>query len=162
MSGSSVPRSEGFEHHPYAPQVDFLDNTVTNQARPLTSAIITVRIIKSFQFRTMKPLVLRDIDLTKCTTPQLIERCRQEVRTQPAFKAYRNVVDDLDTIKLYTQAHGAKTTNLIINLDHPEWIFDSASDASLASLGVQNETELSLFHRPAYEAFLQHPETRWD
>ena len=115
MSGSSVPRSEGFEHHPYAPQVDFLDNTVTNQARPLTSAIITVRIIKNFEFRTMKPLVLRDIDLTKCTTPQLIERCRHEVRTQPAFKAYRNVVDDLGT---YNNIRNLTNVQILSNFIH--------------------------------------------
>ena len=157
-----APRSEGFEHHPYAPQTDFLDTTVTNQARPLTQAVITVRVIKNFEYRAMKALVLKDVDLTTLTAPQLIVQCKEAVRTQPGFKAYRNVVDQLDTIKLYTQAHGAKTTNLIINLDHPEWIFDNASDAPLASLGVQNETELSLFHRAAYDAFLAHPQTRWD
>lgn len=32
----------------------------------------------------------------------------------------------------------------------------------LSELGVQNETELSLFERAAYDAFLAHPETRWD
>ena len=115
-----APRSEGFEHHPYAPQTDFFDTTVTNQARPLTQAVITVRVIKNFEYRTMKALVLKDVDLTTLTTPQLIAQCKEAVRTQPGFKAYRNTVDQLDTIKLYTQAHGAKTTNLIINLDHPE------------------------------------------
>ena len=48
-----APRSEGFEHHPYAPQTDFLDTTVTNQARPLTQAVITVRVIKNFEYRAM-------------------------------------------------------------------------------------------------------------
>jgi len=57
------------------------------------------------------------------------------------FAPYRR----LDTMKLYTKAHGAKvceaddkffpkyclmflqTTNLIINLDHDEWIIDDDS-----------------------------------
>lgn len=72
------------------------------------------------------------------------------------------MIGTLDTLKIYTHAHGAKTTNLIINLDRPEWILDSSSDAPLASLGVENETELSLFERRAYDQFLAHPETRWD
>jgi len=171
MSHESVaPRGDGYREHPFVPQTDFLDHTVTNQARPLTSAVITVRIIKNFEYRTMKPLVLKDVDLTTLTARALMERCREgaytqlteEVAAQPAFKVYRNVVGSLDTLKIYTHAHGAKTTNLIINLDRPEWILDSASDAPLASLGVENETELSLFERAAYDQFLAHPETRWD
>ena len=62
--------------------------------------------------------------------------------------------------------------NLIINLDHDEWILEN--DAStLADLGFgmyafsvnlqslihsENETEISFFNRAAYEAFKQHPE----
>ncbi|CCU98779.1 unnamed protein product [Malassezia sympodialis ATCC 42132] len=163
MSHESVaPRGDGYRDHPFVPQTDFLDHTVTNQARPLTSAVITVRIIKNFEYRTMKPLVLKDVDLTTLTAPALIERCRQEVAAAPAFRVYRGVIGTLDTLKIYTHAHGAKTTNLIINLDRPEWILDSSSDAPLASLGVENETELSLFERRAYDQFLAHPETRWD
>jgi len=30
-------------------------------------------------------------------------------------------------MKLYTTAHGAKTTNLIINLDHDDWILGDDS-----------------------------------
>ena len=84
------------------------------------------------------------------------------IAAAPAFRVYRGVIGTLDTLKIYTHAHGAKTTNLIINLDRPEWILDSSSDAPLASLGVENETELSLFERRAYDQFLAHPETRWD
>lgn len=32
----------------------------------------------------------------------------------------------------------------------------------LAELDVQNETELSLFNRAAYDAFVADPHTRWD
>lgn len=66
----------------------------------------------------------------------------------------------LDTLKIYTRAHGSKTTNLIINLDHPDWILTNDSQ-TLASLGLENEAELSLFHREDYEAFIQSPETKW-
>jgi len=67
----------------------------------------------------------------------------------------------LDTLKLYTVAHGAKTTNLIINLDHDEWIFDENSK-TLAELGFENETEVSLFNREMYDQFKANPETLWD
>lgn len=138
-----APRSDGFKRHAFCPQEDFLDHTAVNEARPLTSAVITVRMIKSFEFRAEKSLILKDIDLTATTAAALIDRCKNEVRTVPGYKVYRPIVDKFgaslltDTLKLYTHAHGAKTSNLIINLDHPEWILDNASTASLAELGVR-------------------------
>jgi len=63
-------------------------------------------------------------------------------------------------MKLYTKAHGAKTTNLIINLDHDDWILDDDSKL-LVDVGFENETEVSLFNRELYEAFKANPETRW-
>lgn len=131
------------------------DDTLTNLARPRTSAIITVRVIKSFEFRTERSLVLRDIDLDTTTVGDLKEIARNgqfsvrlnesyhpfpnpnllisiAIQTQPGWKPYRSAhfgpsiplchchsldwytdtafypVSLIDTLKLYTQAHGAK------------------------------------------------------
>ena len=105
-------------------------DTLTSQTRPKTSATLTVRIIKSFTYRTEKSLVLHDVNLVETTVRQLKERARQgtyiapfsvlrpmqivcveAVQIQPGWKPYKNV--QLDTIKLYTKAHGAKV--------HQEW-----------------------------------------
>jgi len=80
------------------------------------------------------------------------------IQSQPAWKPYRKA--NLDTIKLYTKAHGAKTTNLIINLDHDDWILDDDSKL-LVDVGFENETEVSFFNLGLYEAFKVNPETRW-
>lgn len=172
--GEEAPRSAGFNYHPFNPQDDFLDHTAANKVRPLTSAVITVRLIKNFEYRAVKSVVLKDFDLTTVTAAGLIERCKQEVRTVPGYKVYRPILDKFgaslltDTLKLYAQAHGAKTTHLVINLDHPEWILDNDSPKTLSELGVgalwltENETELSLFNRAEYDAFLEKPTTRWD
>lgn len=65
-------------------------------------------------------------------------------------------------MKIYTRAHGAKTTNLIINLDRPEWVLDGENKGkTLAELGLENEAELSFFHRTDYEEFLKDPTTKW-
>lgn len=148
--------------HPFKPVVDDDDfsNVETNLARPLTDAVITVRIIKSFEYRSMKALVLKHVDLTTMTVAELRQRCQMEVRTSATFKPFRSWADKLDTLKIYTRAHGAKTTNLIINLDKPEWILDDDSK-TLQELGLENEAELSLFNRPDYESFLRNPETKW-
>ncbi|KAI0781292.1 hypothetical protein BD413DRAFT_504193 [Trametes elegans] len=130
-----------------------------NIAVPKTDATLTVRVIKSFEYRTEKSLVLHHLNLETTTVSELKEMARQAIQTQPGWKPYRNLT--LDTIKLYTKAHGAKTTNLIINLDHDEWIFDDDSK-TLAELGLENESEVSFFNRQAYEEFKQHPDTKWE
>jgi len=81
------------------------------------------------------------------------------VANQSGWKAYRG--GTYDTLKIYVQAHGSKTSNLIINLDHDDWILDDDS-AVLSSLGFENETEVSFFNRELYEAFKTNPETKWD
>lgn len=163
-------------YHAFNPQADFSDNKQTNTSRPLTDAVITVRIIKSFEFRSMKAYVLKNIDLTTTTISQLEDLCRNEVRTSSGFRAFRSYADKLDTLKLYTRAHGSKTTNLIINLDHDDWVLEDRNlgkltkeggerrkeDTTLAEIGVENETELSFFNKQAYEEFLAHPNTKWD
>jgi len=141
------------------PSMSGISDVLTNVALPTTSATLTLRIIKSFEYRTERSLVLHGLNLETTTAGELKNIARQAVQTQPGWKPYRNVA--LDTMKLYTKAHGAKTTNLIINLDHEEWIIDDDTKI-LADLGFENETEVSLFNREQYEQFKLNPETRWD
>ncbi|KAI0340160.1 hypothetical protein BDW22DRAFT_1360689 [Trametopsis cervina] len=131
---------------------------LTNEAIPRTQATLTVRIVKSFQFRTEKHLILHNINCETTTVGQLKDLARQAIKTQPGWKPYYNV--QLDTMKLYTKAHGAKTTNLIINLDHDDWILQDDSKL-LADYGFENETEVSFFNRDLYEEFKKNPETKW-
>ncbi|KAF9496066.1 hypothetical protein BDN71DRAFT_1506213 [Pleurotus eryngii] len=136
-----------------------IPDVLTNLTRPPTDATLTVRIIKSFEFRTERSLVLHDINLETTTVGELKEIASKAIKTQPGWKAYRNV--ELDTLKLYSKAHGAKTTNLIINLDHDDWLFKDDSKL-LIDLGFENETEVSFFNGEMYEKFRANPETRWD
>ncbi|TRM56640.1 hypothetical protein BD626DRAFT_245197 [Schizophyllum amplum] len=135
------------------------NDPLTNTIAPKTSATLTIRIIKSFEYRTEKSLVLHDVNLETMTVGRLKEMAREAVLQQPGWKPYRNT--KLDTLKLYTKAHGSKTSNLIINLDHDDWILSDDSKI-LADLGFENETEVSFFSRELYEQFKANPETRWD
>ncbi|KAF8553398.1 hypothetical protein OG21DRAFT_1510251 [Imleria badia] len=136
-----------------------ISHILTNEAIPRTEATITVRVIKSFEYRTERGLVLHKLNLETTTVGGLKEIVRQAIQTGPAWRPYRNAV--LDTLKLYTKAHGAKTTNLIINLDREDWILED-DDKILADVGLENETELSFFSRKAYEIFKLSPEVCWD
>ena len=53
------------------------EELTVNLAVPKTSATLTVRIIKSFEFRTEKSLVLHNINLETTTVAQLKEIARQ-------------------------------------------------------------------------------------
>ncbi|KAG6861750.1 hypothetical protein C0995_012755 [Termitomyces sp. Mi166 len=152
-----------------------MSDALTNQSRPKSSATLTVRIIKSFQYRTERSLVLHELNLETTTVADLKNIARNAVLTHPGWKPYRSVT--LDTLKLYTKAHGAKTTNLIINLDHDDWILDN-DNKTLADCGfgvssalrvsssfiavVENETEVSFFNSELYEQFKLNPTTSWD
>ncbi|KAH8829707.1 hypothetical protein DL96DRAFT_1076472 [Flagelloscypha sp. PMI_526] len=135
------------------------DDRLRTDAVPLQDATLTVRIIKSFEYRTEKSLVLQHIDLTSTSVAHLKELAREAIVTQSGWKPYRNIV--LDTLKLYTQAHGAKTTNLIINLENDDWILDDDTKL-LVDLGFKNETEVSFFNKELYEAFKADPTTKWE
>jgi Uncharacterized conserved protein (DUF2340) len=92
------------------------DDTLTNLARPKSSATITVRVIKSFEFRTERSLVLRNVNLETTTVgglktivrngmpPPLPRNCAVvnpishssillrasiAIQTQPGWKPYR-------------------------------------------------------------------------
>ncbi|KAF9172609.1 hypothetical protein BGX21_007164 [Mortierella sp. AD011] len=132
---------------------------LSNTLAPSTAATLTIRVIKSFEYRTSKNLILHNIDLTNTTVGQLRALIIEKVKTTSGWKPYQTVV--FDTLKLYTKAHGAKTMNLIINMDHDEdWIL-SNDDAILATYGIENETEISIFNRELYEAFKIHPDIKW-
>ena len=58
---------------------DELSDQLTNEAVPRTHATLTIRVIKSFEFRTEKSLVLRDVNCETTTVAQLKEMARQGV-----------------------------------------------------------------------------------
>lgn len=49
---------------------------LSSELRPTTDAVLTVRVIKSFEFRTQKSLVLKGINLEEMTVGELMERVR--------------------------------------------------------------------------------------
>lgn len=52
-------------------------DALTNEAVPRTRATLTIRVVKSFEFRTEKSLVLHDINCETTTVGQLKELVRQ-------------------------------------------------------------------------------------
>lgn len=141
-------------------QTTTMDAPLTSTTRPNTMAILTVRVVKSLAYRSIKNHVFQSIDLTTTTAPQLLEMIKEVVKTNGGFRAQRTV--DLNALKIYTKAHGSKTMNLAINLDNPEWMLDMNDDKkTLLEYGIENETELSCFNLADYEEFAKNPEQKW-
>ncbi|KAI9256232.1 hypothetical protein BY458DRAFT_519434 [Sporodiniella umbellata] len=136
------------------------DENLTNLANPTSSATITVRCIKSFEYRTCKNLVLRNVNLETETVGNLKKLITEKVHSEPGWRPYLNV--KFDTLKVYTVAHGHKTMNLIINLEDDDKLILSDDTAVLAWQGIENETELSFFQMEDYKQFKSHPDTiKW-
>jgi hypothetical protein len=57
---------------------DFSD-ILTNVVLPKTSATLTLRIIKSLEFRTQRSLVLHDVNLESTTVGELKDIARQGI-----------------------------------------------------------------------------------
>jgi Uncharacterized conserved protein (DUF2340) len=85
-----------------------MSDVLTNTTLPKTSATITLRVIKSFEYRTEKSLVLHDINLEQTTVRGLKEQVLQRehahfplreratihlqvINTSPGWKPFRNV-----------------------------------------------------------------------
>jgi len=57
--------------------VDYDQNEpLTSTLRPQTNAILTIRIIKSFPYRSIKNHVLKDVDLVNTTAGDLLEQIK--------------------------------------------------------------------------------------
>lgn len=63
-----------------------ISSTLTNEAVPRTEATITVRVIKSFEYRTERSLVLHKLNLETTTLGVLKETVRQGILR--SFAAY--------------------------------------------------------------------------
>ena len=120
MTGTTLPYTGVGQHIdslllPYSP-LQLLRPTMateqevlTNEAIPRTTATLTIRIVKSFEFRTERHLILHSVNCEATTVGQLKELARQSeflfsnkstdcrltpgqaIQTQSGWKPYRNV-----------------------------------------------------------------------
>lgn len=96
------------------------------------------------------------------TAKQLYDKIISTINSEGQLRPYRNV--KYDTIKIYVHAHGTKTMNLVINMDHDddEWVLDiNDNKKSLAEYSIENETELSIYNKQAYLEYKKNPINKW-
>lgn len=127
----------------------------------LKDATVTVRIIRSFEHRNHRNLVLKHLDLSNMTISDLKTIIHDSLRTQPALKPIAN--HSYDTLKLYSQPHGAKSNNPIINVGGDDHLILRNDDdlRPLSELGIGHETEISYFNYDDYHRYQLNPTTIW-
>uniref|UniRef100_UPI0037E85765 UPF0538 protein C2orf76 homolog isoform X2 n=1 Tax=Semicossyphus pulcher TaxID=241346 RepID=UPI0037E85765 len=106
-----------------------------------SAAVVTVRLVRSFEHRNFRPVVFHGVDVDQ-TVQDFIQLVRD------------------DTMKIVHQAHGAKTNELVMSLDDDEELI-LQDDQTLRAAGVANETEVAFFRGEDYGLFKANPKTVW-
>ncbi|KAK6483000.1 UNVERIFIED_CONTAM: hypothetical protein FKN15_033516 [Acipenser sinensis] len=121
-------------------------------------AVLTVRLVRSFEHRNFKPVVFQNVSLDQ-TVKAFIAFVRNDITTRPGlpppFKKHA-----YDTMKIIHQAHGAKTNELVMSLEDDDKLL-LREDTTLKAAGVANETELAFFWKEDYERYKANPITMW-
>lgn len=124
------------------------------------SATVTVRLVKSFEYKNCRNIVLHQVDLTTTTLRHLETTIRDRIAANPVLTRLFATVS-LDTFKLYYHPHCAKTNNPIINVGSDEELVLCDYDRPLSTLGFQHETEVSFFEAQSYAAYRDNPQFKW-
>ncbi|XP_036397106.1 UPF0538 protein C2orf76 homolog [Megalops cyprinoides] len=123
-----------------------------------SEAVLTVRLVRSFEHRNFKPVVFRGVNLDQ-TVEDFFELVRNDISKREGlplpFKKF-----GYDTMKVIHQAHGAKTNELVMSLEDDDKLI-LREGLSLKAAGVANETELAFFRREDYEIYKANPKTSW-
>lgn len=124
---------------------------------------LTIRVIKSFQYRNVKPIVLVGYDISNNSAKDLYEHCMKHIQKTGAFLAFRKT--PFDFLKVYNHAQRTKSLNLVVNFDHDDdsrWILDiEDGEKKLCDYDIGNETEISMFILADYLKFKENPEEKW-
>uniref|UniRef100_A0A8C5Q1Y5 CB076 protein n=1 Tax=Leptobrachium leishanense TaxID=445787 RepID=A0A8C5Q1Y5_9ANUR len=119
---------------------------------------ITVRLVRSFEHRNFCPIVYHGVDLEQHVS-DFMQHVKTDIATRPGlpppFKTY-----SYDTLKIIHQAHGSKTSELVVGLEDDRQLI-LQEERSLQAAGVAHETELAFFSIQDYKAYKANPVTAW-
>lgn len=124
-----------------------------------SSATVTVRLVRSFEYKTVRVLYFHELSLDSTTLQQLKESVEERttpqishnlfilwlgVKTTENLKFLQAV--PFDTFKIYSQPHGAKTSNPVINLNNDETLILPDWSQTLSALGFRTGNQMQLIY----------------
>ena len=119
---------------------------------------ITIRLIRSFEHRNIRNLVLHNVSLDQKVedfTKTIWERIKAATNFPPPFRNFA-----FDALKIETHAHGAKTNDPVINREDDAKLILKPHQL-LRECGVRHETEISFFNMQDYCKYKEKPELVW-
>uniref|UniRef100_A0A3P8ZMA8 Uncharacterized protein n=1 Tax=Esox lucius TaxID=8010 RepID=A0A3P8ZMA8_ESOLU len=119
------------------------------------AAVLTVRLVRSFEHRNFKPVVFSGVNLDQ-TVQEFIQFVKNDVATRgglpPPFKKF-----GYGMLRLLVRSG---TNELVMSLDDDDTLI-LQDGLTLRAAGIANETELAFFRRDDYEVFKANPKTAW-
>ena len=119
---------------------------------------IVLRLIRSFEHRTIRNVVYHEIDLDLLTS-DFIDFVKTDLKTKtslpPPFRTFK-----YDTMKIQHKAFGSKTSDPVINTLNDEELMLNV-EKSLRDNGIVNETEISFFVLEDYRKYQENPQLAW-
>uniref|UniRef100_A0A3P9PLF0 Chromosome 2 open reading frame 76 n=1 Tax=Poecilia reticulata TaxID=8081 RepID=A0A3P9PLF0_POERE len=122
-------------------------------------AVVTVRLIRSFEQRNFKPVVFQQVSLNQ-TVQDFIHTFLPDIATReglpPPFRKYGYVI----LIKCTHLVLLFQTNELVMSLDGDEKLI-LQDDQTLKAAGVANETEVGFFRKEDYVFYKANPKSKW-
>lgn len=122
------------------------------------SVTVTIRLIRSFEHRNIRNLVLHNVSLEQ-KVEDFTQTIRDRIKTTPSLPPpFRNF--SFDTLKIEYHAYGAKTNDPVINQGDDNQLIMKPHQL-LRECGVKHETEISFFNMEDYQKYKANPELVW-
>ncbi|CAF1091436.1 unnamed protein product [Rotaria sp. Silwood1] len=132
------------------------NSTASNE----NSMTLSIRLIRSFEHRNIRHLILRSIDSSgQMTGNELKQRILTMLPTEklpPPFKSFA-----FDTLKIEHYPHQAKSNDVVIRRDGDERLIIE-DDKHLCDYNIVDGTDIAFFKRSDYELYKQNPDLVMD
>ncbi|KAJ5066290.1 hypothetical protein M0811_03623 [Anaeramoeba ignava] len=115
--------------------------------------IVTVRLIKNFEYRVIKYMILKDVD-ENLSIKEFRNLIDEEIQKNEKFLPFRTY--QFNKLKLFSIPQQAKPNQLSINLNDDENLILN-EEKTLKESGIVSESEISYFNFEAYEKFKKDP-----
>ncbi|XP_057306125.1 UPF0538 protein C2orf76-like [Hydractinia symbiolongicarpus] len=124
----------------------------------MSSYIITVRLIRSFEYRNIRNVVYHHVDLNQ-TGLEFINFVKEDILKRTELPApFRKHL--YNAMKIEQKQFGSKTNDPVINNDNDEEL-RICEHKTLIECGVGNETVISFYNNEEYEKYKHNPQHLW-
>ncbi|XP_066029268.1 UPF0538 protein C2orf76 homolog [Pocillopora verrucosa] len=123
-----------------------------------SGATVTMRLIRSFEYRNIKDVVFKDVSLEQ-TAKDFMDFVVSDIKKRSDVPLPIQTMLT-DTMKIQHKAHGAKTSDPVINTENDEMLM-LRQDCSLSKNATGHETEISFFKKEDYDRYKANPVLKW-